>query len=464
MLDLFQRFFAYEYLTKAFVGVPEATLLPDVSICFAIIDMINYTKLFSNYPFLLQDIGFPRGTSITADIVKSIRGEYSENDLLLFFMERLKINQIWTQMISSKSVFMKAVTYRVDELDIIEESCPFKEFFIEQAYCYSFSCSDVQSKQSHLYGLIEQYKRLNNRQIFTLSLHQPFFNTINYYWIGLTAVGTLPRGQQVKWEAQAAYKNTKRHTFFFSSIETRLLPAPYKTNCVNYTEKGFLTNTEMADACEIDLSMKQIGSPLPENLIGSPLDAHFGVPVYEHNRANSSFLQLVSDIVDHCSKITKQPNCLSVVYIPSSRTPLPIMSNYTEVTVEQVSDPIYIVELESRLTKLDVIIAIGSILGTWLGFSIVYSIPQLTGFLGIKFLRLKGTRAGNMKQKRNSTLGSDVFSTSYLNKARLYGIESWNDDYKQNKIRHFPSFYVYYNQQAWPMTYLEKHHHWWLRR
>lgn len=452
---LLYRFFSYELLTTCHVGDPESTLLPDIAICFPILDAINYTALFLNYPSILGELGYRPGTRVTYELIHSIRAKVSDNYLLFFFQERLKIDQLWKQIVNSSMIYRKAFVHKATDDDIIRLPCSSNDFFMEKEYCYSFTCSSAyNSSEPIVTEKVDLYKKLTTQEVFTLEVPQSFFRTIDFYWVSLIPRGELPRGNKIKWESQEAYDIARKHTFFFYYIEIRRLGPPYPTNCANYSDRGYLSRVDMEDKCEINLSLQKIGSPLPTSIVDKPLDAPFGSYILEKNIQNETYLDSISKIAEACLQIASQPDCYEINYFPLSRTPLPIQGNYTEITVEQVSDPIYTISIEPKMTLLDLIISIGSVLGTWLGFSIVDSIPQVASFIGVKFFNLPLRKDDQYRDN----------SSSKLSVPSAYLVRPKSHSKKKDIQKRAPPFYTYYDDKnEWPLFYNVRARPWWPR-
>uniref|UniRef100_T1JTT7 Uncharacterized protein n=1 Tax=Tetranychus urticae TaxID=32264 RepID=T1JTT7_TETUR len=442
---ILNRFLEYDTLIQAHVGVPDATTIPDFNLCFDLLDVLNFTSLSTSYPFIVQELGYKPGTPITNGLIRSLRREKG-NDFIFFSIGQFKINQLWQHVVSPSSVYTKAFAQKVSSDGVIEEPCSSTRFFIEQALCYSFSCSDG-SNSSIVTGLNDLYKKLNKQEIFTILIDQSFFSSIGYYWVALTSRGKLPFGTNLKWESQQGFNVTRKHTFFFYTVEIHRLPLPYNSKCFDYSVKGFSSREEMNDQCKINLSLQYFGGPLPLNIIESPIDAPLGYIMFEKNRENASFLAIVSDIVDHCDHLTAQLDCFEIIYSPSSRTPLPIWSEHTEITIEQISDPVYIIRVEPKLTVLDVVISIGSILGSWLGFSIADSIPQVTSFMGTHVFKFTNKKKGRDFQiQSHSNDDSHIFMLPSSESIKYQNYRAYLQRY------YFHRYPFNYHQQGWPFT------------
>uniref|UniRef100_T1KWZ7 Uncharacterized protein n=1 Tax=Tetranychus urticae TaxID=32264 RepID=T1KWZ7_TETUR len=466
IINVLNRYFSYEYLIQAHVGVPQSTLLPDVAVCFDITDMINYTRLFSTYPSVLSELGYKPETVITEQLIETVR---NEPNFLVFLFEHLKINQLWDQMINKSTVYSKAVFHQVTDDSVVLRSCSSRDFFSEQTYCYAFTCSmpgkGVNSSLPVTTETSDLYKKLTKQEVFTLFVYQSFFTTIGYYYMSLMPRNQLPRGEKMQWQSQEAYSVPRKHTFFFYTITTNFLRSPFPTNCIDYKDKGYLSNSEMKDKCQINLGLQRIGTPLVSNILDYPIDSHFGYENFENHKDNETFINIVSEIVDYCERITLQPDCVEEINILTSRTPLPIFGDYTEITVEQISDPVYVITYVPKMTPLDVIISIGSVLGTWLGFSIAYSIPQLTTILGIKCFKLLPLRRQDHLQP--TLLNQQIYhhkATPMTKISPESRLKSGSNDRSRRKMIHKNEpFYVYYNQQAWPLLYDIRTRPWWYR-
>ena len=162
---------------------------------------------------------------------------------------------------------------------------------------------------------------------------------------------------------------------------TNLLPAPYKTNCFNYTELGCQSKQDCVDKCQIELSMKQCNNSLPLNIY---VDVNNDKDVYKFSKCTYYFNYNV------CEEKFKSPDCMNEYFLikPSILFNKKINSGYfhffnatkrgmkynnsliTQVQIVFDGEPDIIYRHSPSQYPVEFICFIGGVISLWTGFSV----------------------------------------------------------------------------------------------
>lgn len=368
--------------------IPTSTPLPDVVTCFEIYYLMNYTKLFQLYPHsrknMRESLKVDKDPEPTEDFRAYLFHQIPPLELTLALISNLTINQVTTSLYQSDEL-LEDIRIRSEGIEMdVGRSCPIKEYYKELSMCYIFACSENSSLS---FSISNREKSPLSIPLFSIQFKQKLLNLIPTFYVTLIEPNTLPRGKQLVWVTFNTERRSMRFMVQFYIFHSILLPSPFGTDCRNYSLDDFSSRIDMRDQCMVNSSMEKLGVPFHTSATYSRLDTEFPFTNFYKNRHDSNYIANLVDIVDECDRKTLKPDCEIKYYITQRRVPEHIFRNESELVVEQIKQPNIRVQLHPKMLLSDCFILIGSVMGTWFGFSIYRQGGDL-----IRYLRGQATR------------------------------------------------------------------------
>uniref|UniRef100_T1KJN0 Uncharacterized protein n=1 Tax=Tetranychus urticae TaxID=32264 RepID=T1KJN0_TETUR len=370
------NYFSYPVLTNVYLTVPEVTELPDVPVCFDGAYMINWTKALLEHPQFKTVFKIPRSvnTRDEAAIRVHIFKLFDKNQIMRLTVKNLTVRQTGNLFYTKDELFDSVSITNLTASES-KDYCEIHALTRKMRYCSVIACS---VKKVVTLSNLENAKSSISPNILTIRIKQQIFDYAPNFFITLVPPKIMPRGNLLRWDTMSVYHKEPRfykmHYFIF---ERRLLPAPYATNCFDYHTLGYKQSIDMKDSCFNNESMKMFGVPFHASTLNLSIGIPFGSVKYAENQFNTTFRKQLDTIVDTCFKLTERPDCYRKTFIIRPRNPIITTGNCSVIAFGSIKEPNIKVVLEPRLVWVDIIITIGSISGTWFGFSIADHVPLI---------------------------------------------------------------------------------------
>lgn len=370
------NYFSFPELTNVSLIVPEVTPLPDVVICFDGAYIINWTKVFIQYQQFKSTFHLPNNLNIANEIAlrRYLFSIWDKNQLMMILARSLTISQLVSLMYTN-SELVTSLSITNLTVNQSKDFCKIDKVLRSLRICYIFHCS---LKGPVTLSNEESAKAFISPNILTINMNQSIFNFAPNFFITLVPPSYKPRGNSLRWDTMSiVYNEPLVYRMHYFTFERKLLPSPYQSNCIDYIPLGYRRAIDMKDVCFNNKSIEYFGVPFHASMIDVDLNVPLGLVKYTDNVDNRTFRQQLNFIVDHCFQLTERPDCYEKIFFIRPRNPIPTSGNKSVISFGTIKEPNIKVIVEPRLVLIDVIIAIGSISGTWFGFSIIEHVPKI---------------------------------------------------------------------------------------
>lgn len=380
---LILSYFRHEYHTIINMEIPDDTYLPDVSVCFEILFMINYTKLYEAHPSvygkLFESIKPKLSLSIddppepAENFREILFANLKPNDVIFMVTENLTVSQVNKLLFHRDDIVKTIKLWTRDEKKDSKQACEIKEYFKDYSMCYVFACS-----RDHpvTFSVSDREKSPMSNPLFSIVFDQSILKFLPRFYVTLLKPNTEPRGQMLKWVSYTTEKKSKKFMVSFYEFHSILLPPPYPTMCRDYAEEGFKSRIQYRDECMNNRSLDELGVPFLSSAISPNTSKIFAFVKYMQ-QTNESYQDKIEEIVNHCDSLTQEPDCDSRFYITQRREPELLFQNESTLVIDQIRQPNITILFKEKTSIYDCLILIGSVLGNWFGFAIYPHLPIL---------------------------------------------------------------------------------------
>ncbi|XP_053213270.1 uncharacterized protein LOC128396675 [Panonychus citri] len=421
-----------QVITDIRIQFSEVVRIPDLSICLYFYNFVDYHRLKARAPkiFSRLKIQFP----LVNNQSQFNEWKFSSDAITFLTIEfsRLTIKQMMEMMPDTEQLIAKVIptlrqidlvnNMNIDELNDCLVNTSVKEPYI----CMTINCPILSVRQLQQKDL-ELTKYLGT--IVSIYFNHELFVTTEEYYVYLHPTGTLPYGNQMS--SVTIVNEGSAHKFFieYKGFEANLLPSPYTTNCKNYSQVGFKSQAHALETCRNNVSLERFGCGFYSDVMPTGSNAKLATSDYYLNYDDPKRRKLINEIYDNCSKIYPEPDCKQKYFVPRIQKVARIDSSFTIICLSFPTEPDITNTCLPKLPLFEYLIYIGSILGTWFGFSILDSAPMI--FKGLfDFCRVltsskpaKGhilrnesnsnsTRQAKFRERRSSSASWRKFRTS----------------------------------------------------
>jgi hypothetical protein len=165
----------------------------------------------------------------------------------------------------------------------------------------------------------------------------------------------------------------------FSVMESKLLPAPFATDCIDYERseqsstvigKHFPSRASYHEECISRYSMKYFG--IKARINGLRLDA--GDPgktspyMFKKNIKNQ---RIIANISDMCDSMFRKQDCHQIVYTPMIKSTNSAVQNETTFLLYLPKTPSIVSESSAKINFESFVTDLCSTFGFWLGLSVM---------------------------------------------------------------------------------------------
>lgn len=353
---LSDSYFNYEQSTNIIIQVKEKTKMTALSIC------LYYPPILQHSHSLFSSLNKKKDSPTIGDAEK-----------------KLTLKAIFDMTPSTEQVLINC-SYRLpDELDLFQgdknvcnEFFRVTKYYTVQYICYRFTPNKTANQ--HYSFLAVRYSLIDPGLFYQINFNQSLFENATdiqpstYNWNGYpksrfsTVVKNAPKGSTNK-------KNETLTHFFFSyyKLRNRLLPAPFPTNCINYTlQSPFSEQSECYDHCMRNLTIQKHNKlpyaavtkqALPFKLITSS------------DFENNTFEKEFQSFQKHCSKkVCAKNNCRQLYYV-TTYVHREWTSNGLVFGLTTSQSPDLVTEYEPKRELFDFLIDIFNCFSNWYGWS-----------------------------------------------------------------------------------------------
>ncbi|KAI1292355.1 hypothetical protein HDE_07600 [Halotydeus destructor] len=366
---LSDRYFDYDVSTTVNINYPENFEPPASTICFDLMGMVRMNEAMERWPdFKARFKSEIKGADKMSD--STFKATIAEMDL----ESKISVSRHIFNDIKVEDAF--ALTYGPDELllycRIIKtpsysfDGKPCHELYsITESFIASGKCFTLKLKIPQVYSYITvQRMKVYQGMISITVMRQSIRNLTTAMVIYTHSSSTYAR------EGLSRYlllTPSKLYSVTHSTFTSKLLQAPYDTDCQNYTMSGYVDRGECYEKCVNKQSLDRLGklTPGPVILLDEFRGKHMidTATVFGNSTLRQSIIQIDGDCDSYCSK----PDCESTYYVPSTMTSgefnFPALANYVE------QQPLINTVYSPRHSIVQYITDLFSTLGFWIGAS-----------------------------------------------------------------------------------------------
>ncbi|XP_015793320.1 uncharacterized protein LOC107369861 [Tetranychus urticae] len=264
--------------------------------------------------------------------------------------------------------------------------------------------------------------------VIAIYFNHELFATTEEYYVYLHPTGTLPYGTQMSSVTIVTEENSHKFFIEYKGFQANLLPPPYTTKCKNYTLDGFKSQNHALEACRNNASLERFGCGFYSDVMNANSNARLGISDYYLNYGDPRRRKVINEIYDNCSRLHWAPDCRQKYFVPRIQKVARIDSSSDLLCLSMPTEPDITNSCLPKLPLFEYLIYLGSILGTWFGFSVLSSSPaifkwafDLIGVLTssrptkghiLRNTNVKGKSRGKLKDRRSSSGSSKNFRQS----------------------------------------------------
>lgn len=345
--------------TSSAMGAP-----PGLSFCTRLIYALNYSYVEEYHPILYQKLH----PWIRCAIICYIEKEYEANAMaeVLKDMDLISLNR--SIMDSSQLL----VHVKVKDIKFREANCRLRPIMKLPSVCWTLFCEDEAMTSSVVY-----WKRYmagyGLEAIYAVKLRKDFIDEAYIDHVILVNMNQQPYGSirnalrmppAPKWQNTTSVMSNIYKIRYKTYIVQRLGP-PYKAQCQRYPRNGAETQLQAIENKQNDILRTNYGHSLYGNVIA--LDTTFpNEHLMDPTRYNES---MIAALTEKLQKVETSLECVESLFSPVLESNIRVVSNYTYVTIAAPNEPTIVVGEVARMPLGTYLIYLGSILGTWFGFS-----------------------------------------------------------------------------------------------
>lgn len=359
------QYLLFETIIESTIARPKYFIPPSVSICLPYLQVLNYSLVLSKYPDLTQFISHlvPIADENDIDLLEKI---FRQNDSIreqldYHLHEKYPISMIMSLTMDIDSLLSKCRSLEPDEYGL--EPCPhvseFKTFAKDDLKCFQFTIDNFNGKppkydlQKLLYY---QYPDIFLFRLEFIRIH-PSTNRLVIY---VHPPNRWPAGRSDVPLEITFPTHYKGYNVTFSRTSNHLLPAPYKTDCLDY---GDSRNQEI-DRCIIRETLQKCGYVAP----WTTLSANSSLRKFHRLRVPERHADFVLKISLACYNKNFRPDCSSQEFRPEMISINKSSANGSfgiDINLPTSMDVINVIK--PARTKIDLFVYIISVLGFWFG-------------------------------------------------------------------------------------------------
>uniref|UniRef100_T1K262 Uncharacterized protein n=1 Tax=Tetranychus urticae TaxID=32264 RepID=T1K262_TETUR len=396
-----------EITTKVNLTTPKTFTLPNVSLCFPFLGLINLTiadQHFQNFSAILKNRPF-------FDDYDTHRDTYTEIYSLLATLTTSQLKGLLkdigrvTPMIKLTPIYRTNDSITGQRRVDVKSSCEITRYFRQPSFCLTIRCFN-ETKQPLEYVRADILQQPHNGDMMRIKLSPNVTMMAPSVDIVFTAANHLTHGKK-----QSAYRigftkeNPATYVITYTKIINILIQDDYEISCFNYSLIGYLSRDDYFDRCLNNASSTTTGT------------AFYGtVQHFKDTRVlMSGFRQFYDEYLNpneaerekkrkfykycrkYCSHQANRPDCYQEIFNPIGFRTIHRSDGIYEIVVRAPATPFELNQYYPEYTLLDLLIYFASSLNFWFGLSLISLSEQLLNFYCNLFVREK-------KPKNNSTI------------------------------------------------------------
>lgn len=344
---------------------------------FCIVQSVHMTQLYLRWEITPEYVHYPTDPILVPAVTFCFEKQFRESCLERECDKYLNTSRIFFEnAFNFEDFFIRVAYVKPDSTEHIFEWGAVKQFasFATTRYKHDArTCFHVEFAK-YLNG--SHYTQMTERNMLVPYLFSAVLAPIHaelsdiMLLVFLSEPGHLP--DSIKY-ATNGFKHERIQLIDYHRTELNLLKPPFRTNCRNYSDTGFLSQRDCLRRCAINESLAKDGR-LPPRVAYTSVD---DIP-FAGTESNNTHLYS-----DECESKCKQIDCKIVRYAGIQKISLRYDDLPVTVWALQLpNEPDIVVNYKPLMLFAEYLAMMASILGLWLGLS-VYSLFEI--IVGVKF-------------------------------------------------------------------------------
>lgn len=414
------------------ITTPVEIYVPDVTVCFRYVDVIDVKRLNQKYPDLhVRSLENLASNDEITHIVKKIQATVTIEDILLLTPS--------PETVISGCSIKGPKDFEFEDFSSPKECNAYFttwKFYLQEYICYRFKriTKEYQDPTPFQYRSIS-YAIDRSGVMYSVKLSDAHIILARYLKVvihssNLNPISSLAMTTNIKRRFDDERKGSgggddvKKNYYIFqltySQLNMTRLPPPFDTGCKNYVEEGILSSMECRNECLVNKTLSQLKkvpfsvsvwnvtdiihfmttygdvSDDTDKYLASSLakeKAMMSVLKHQHltneDVKNGSLSKLLIQIEDDCHQECKRPDCSDIIsltrgsydYIRPEYMDNP-SKQPMEFEVSVPKKPFIAIEYKEKISQTEFLVYILSCFGVWFGLSVLSLNPfRLTQFI-----------------------------------------------------------------------------------
>ncbi|KAI1292354.1 hypothetical protein HDE_07603 [Halotydeus destructor] len=362
-------YFSYDVSTTVRINFPVEFEPPASSLCFARLNMVRMDVAMIRWPDFKSRFGKEvKGAANMSDSqFKATLAKVPVNDkvqLSKYVYEDIKVEDAFTLTYDYKELFLYCRIIQTPSYSFDSKPCHIffniSETFIGAAKCFTFK---LKVPQVYNYLTVQRMKIYPG--VTSIIVMKPYLRNItNDLLVYSHPSNTFAR------EGLSRYLFLTPLELFsmtYSTFTSKLLPAPYDTDCQNYTLSGYFDRGDCYETCVNKQSLDRLGKLAPGPVVVQDEFPNERMIDAATVIASATIRKSIFEINDDCETYCRKPDCESTYYVPSMMAAMEY--DYPVVTTYVEQEPIINTVYEQKQSFIQYFTDLFSTLGFWIGTS-----------------------------------------------------------------------------------------------
>lgn len=422
IFTVFDDYFRREVNEYISMKISKDTEVPTLSVCFEII----YFPEFFNYVHDTYNISFVSKSLIYPHFYKPLDG-------------KLTLRKLFQLLPKNESIFnFIHIASKSSNESWITPEIQAKPYFFEPFYCFAIG---VTSEEPYRISWNDISVADYGGTILRISLNTNMLKNHTTMFLFTHPHNTLVHEATLGVQRVPLTKVTTTCEFSFEKVRYKLLPYPYKTDCLEYRNIGFQTRSQAIDRCVQAMVKQKFDRNLPFSSASVDSDAYLGYGLLFKMRTNITKLNILRNIKKSCARQYSKPDCDFTYFKMSNCWIFDAVADNLSLKMKVINRPYIEVVSRETVSLSQSIIYFASILGLWFGFSIAFDVPKALKFTKRQLCKKK-TKLKNSNQGALSFFEPNAFQAAENGRLRTYPNYTI-PSYLQDKLFHSRNFARY---------------------
>lgn len=422
-----------ETTSRINLNTPSKTIMPDVSLCFQIMDIINvslFKKTFSDVE--------------VENLIYSWTWTRAQKAKMYSILGNLTLTELTSYMknyhLIIRSIVPADLEYGDEKFYNNNITCSQHSYILEPYMCITVQCERNGKPVDYERHAI--FAPPYGGRMLTLSLNSELSNFVSTYDIILTTPGSLVRtGSNPSYGYTIRQDSPVTLVLSYSSVVNKLLEK-YETDCRDYSKSGFDNRNHFIESCCSNYSYKTFDSAFygSVQLLDSDnvnMSKHSGYRQYYFEFLDENYSRrlenekLFKNVRASCWEKASQVDCFTEIYFPKLHRIYRENRKIFNVIIHAPTVPSEINRFFPKYYLMDYLIYIGSSLNFWFGLSLVSLIDEIIARVIIIVQQREGQklevrrRSDALKARKNAFLVGNKIShktrSRWLRPRFIYG-------------------------------------------